>query len=832
MNIIKFLIGSFAFALLLSCTLYNSNTFGEATSSKIQSFYKRFLQGTGDISLPPNSFSIGALFDVYYEFSPQESITMAIKFKVPNQYFSVGLGTSMFGSDIWVFDIINSEIQATDCVGIGHTVPPLDTDQGGQNNLQVLGFEITPSYSLIKFTRPLNTHDPNDQVISPGPTNIIWATGPATNMVYHGAARGAITVDLVKSSAPSTQTYGLGESATVYSNTIKWHSILNAVAWLILSDIAVIIVRLFRGRKFVIPIQIIHAVIMLIVIIMSVVVTALALKEFLADNGGSKTTGIKKQDFHYINGLVIFFLILVALLAGIVLLVLLSRHKKSQTATAVFKRMHQIFGYLLYLDAKANIITGVLLYDTNQWKIPVFIYLGVLLLVHIIVQLVISLSYKYSNLKFNPPSSITKSSLTKRQAELLTAINSGESREALMQKLKNMKWVILGNSIFDLTDWIHPGGNFIIQDCVGKEVGRYFYGNFALEGSRMKPHKHSAVAFAHLTSSYIGELTNYESILVSKESQKEMISEHHQKWKIVSIKPISDTVGQVCFESSKVHVKMFGTSLSWLGRHFRVSFNKRSSIARLYTTALALSEAHIYLRQNIYNYFDDVMAGNEAQHFKYNPDFSSYHPESLPLFIKNYKNLKKGLSRKIHKIDILHQKNDFRIEGPYGTGLEFTPSTTGSVCIICAGTGLLPFVDFLALFLWKNMYDLLKEKVGIEKAQEINVLDIPFDSFFNGLKVTFLGSFADESEVLGLDIIKKLAEISKRYGLNNFTAIMKGCSHEHISKVQERFTQDFFAKTLNLNEDKYLIVGPPRFSNDVLNNLSKLGVPKNKLTFI
>ena len=149
MNLRKTLVGAFAFAFLLAITFFK---FEETANSQIQSvkgFYKRFLQGTNDISLPANSFTIGSLFDVYYEFSPKDSITFAIKFNQPNQYFSIGLGTSMFGSDIWVFDIVGSEVQASDCVGTGHTTPPLDTDQGGQNNLKVLGSEVTSTYSLV-----------------------------------------------------------------------------------------------------------------------------------------------------------------------------------------------------------------------------------------------------------------------------------------------------------------------------------------------------------------------------------------------------------------------------------------------------------------------------------------------------------------------------------------------------------------------------------------------------------------------------------------------------------------------------------------------------------
>jgi len=756
---------------------------------------------------------------------------MAIKFNVPDQYFAIGFGSSMSGSDIWVFEIVNSAISASDRVGIGYTTPPLDTAQGGEDNLQVLGYEITSSYSLVKITRVLDTGDSNDAVISPGSTTLIWATASSPTLAYHGTSRGVTTVDFEEGTTSGSTVYGSGETVTNYSNTIKVHAIVNAIAWLILSDLAIFIVRLFRGRKLkigrvVIPIQMIHGLIMLMVIIMSVIVTALALKEFLHSYGSAKTTGVRRRDFHYLNGLVILFLILITLLSGIFALIFLARYKKDPSSRLIIKRVHQVLGYLLYLDAKANIITGVMLYDTKKWKLPVFIYLGVLLLAHILVQLVISLAYWFSNKEAGKPS---KYSMTSKQAALLAAINKGDSQESLIKNFPQIKWVILGNSVYDLTNWIHPGGNFIIQACVGREVGRYFYGGHALEGTKIKPHKHSAITLSQIKSCYIGEIVNYESILVSKDTPKEVVSTTSENpWKLISIKPVSDTVGQVCFSNSDFQVKNFGTSLSWLGRHFRISFNNNSSTARLYTTALALNEANIYLRQNMYNYFDDVMAGNTISAFKYDPNYLATQ-DCLPFFIKNYANFKKGLSRKIHQTEINGKLNDFRIEGPLGRGLEIDSE---NITMICAGTGILPLIDFLNIFLWKNMYEVMKDKAGVDQAKQINILNIPFETMLNGLQITFIGSFANENDFIGSDIIKKLAEISKRYNQNNFRAIIKGCSHEHITQLDKRLDRNLLTELVNANHDKYFVVGPPEFNNNTLQTLKKLGIQKQKIILV
>jgi len=772
----------------------------------------------------------------------------------------------MFGSDIWVFEVSGSKIKTTDCFGVGNTAPALDTDMGGKNNLEVLGYEVTPSYSLVKFTRALKTGDPNDVNIRNGSNPIIWATAPSSPMMsYHGPARGALTVHLRlveptpsdiqsagSASAPQPVVYGAGTDVKgTYDDTIQVHAIVNAVAWLILTDIGILVMRLLQGRKLsvgglVIPVQIIHAGIMLTAIIMSVVVTATALKEFLKDNPAGKTTGIKNRDIHYINGLVILGLITVTLLAGLLALILISIRKTKIDADFAIKakKFHIILGWLLYLDTKVNMITGALLYQESKWETPIYIYIGVVLALHLLVQFRISWSFIFANKRSSNVEKQRKLSLNRRQARLVAAINKGKPHEELLREFPGIYWVILGNKIYDLTYWIHPGGNNIIKAVCGREVGRFFYGNHALEDQSLKPHKHSAMTLSQIKSLEIGEITYCESVLLDPKGEKQVTTKSLNKdtWRIVSMKPITETVAMISFENDNYRVKNFGESLSWLGRHFHVSFNNEKSGVRLYTTAMALSDANIELRHMIFKYFDDILSlensvkqEEEMSFDEKNFEFYTTPQTSLPLFIKNYAQFPQGLSSKIHQVHIDDRKvNNFWVEGPLGRGLEMSPeSLKGHMVIICAGTGLLPLIDFLNVLLWKNMYDILKEKAGVEKAEKINILGLPFEKWMNGLDVTFMGSFADEKEVLGLDIIKKLAEISKRFGKNNFRAVMKGYGDENIERITERFSRDLFSKTIDVSkEERYFVCGPPTFNKQAVRNLAKLGVMKERIMLV
>ena len=787
----------------------------------------RMLQSTGDTTLPSNSFTISDLFEIYFEFDNTD-ITMAIQCNKPGQYFSIGFGSEMMmGSDMWVFQIQDNAITAGDYLGVGHRPPSLDTTAGGTNDLVLLGYEINSAYSLVKVKRALDTGDSNDVPIHQGTMDLIYATGAKPTMTYHGPTRGALKAPLIQGVS------GLVIEVSTSTGAENVHAILNIVAWGLLVDIAVVAVRLLRGTQFrlgrvVISAQMIHSALMWVVFIMSTTVTATLLNRKGAK--GITLTGNRGHDFHVINGLVMLFLSVISLTTGMSNFTIIKTPKKNAVTIRVqrFKLAHTVIGLTLYVFTKANIIVGCLFYDQGKWRIPVFIYLFVLLLIHLVLIKKYIDWKKYTNKAGAKP---LMGSLQKKHVALMTALNEGTAREKLLADFRGMKWVQLGNKVYDLTDWTHPGGNFVIEACVGQEIGRYFYGNYALEGTGMKPHKHSALVLNQIEKFYVGEIQDLESILLLKESKQEGKSCHQKKWRIVGTRSVSETVNQIDFVSQDFNVKTYGSSFSWLGRHFKVSFDRNDSSARLYTTALALTDANTMLRENAYKYFTEIMDGNLDAEFPTDTNTFQTAVDYLPLFMKKYP-FKKAFSKAVHEVDISGNENNFRVEGPIGRGLEITPKTYGTHTIICAGTGILPFVDFLNLFLWKTMYQNIRIKAGIEQAKKMNVMNVPFDDYLNGVKINFIGAFANEREILGLDIIKKLAEISNKYQLNNFTAIINGYSDQYILGTKEFFTQEFLNKHVGLTEDKYYIVGPPMMNAQVHEGLVNLGVNKRKILLV
>jgi len=137
-----------------------------------------FTAAVGDISLPKLSLSVTPYFHIFYEVdSTASNITIAVRLDKPNQYFALGFGSSMTNSDMWIFEIVNGAVVASDSWSTKHAPPAKDTTlDGGRDDIYVLGYEVTESFTTVKVTRALKTSDKWDTVIDIKTTPLIWST--------------------------------------------------------------------------------------------------------------------------------------------------------------------------------------------------------------------------------------------------------------------------------------------------------------------------------------------------------------------------------------------------------------------------------------------------------------------------------------------------------------------------------------------------------------------------------------------------------------------------------------------------------------------------------
>ena len=84
-------------------------------------------------------------------------------------------------------------------------------------------------------------------------------------------------------------------------------------------------------------------------------------------------------------------------------------------------------------------------------------------------------------------------------------LNNRTSRAEINNQVK-LRWCLLNNSVYDLSEFLHPGGEYIIEQCNGREVGRFLFGAYCLENLNMDPYKHSIYAINYLEKNFVGEI--------------------------------------------------------------------------------------------------------------------------------------------------------------------------------------------------------------------------------------------------------------------------------------------------------------------------------------
>ncbi len=66
------------------------------------------------------------------------------------------------------------------------------------------------------------------------------------------------------------------------------------------------------------------------------------------------------------------------------------------------------------------------------------------------------------------------------------------------QRIRNREMlIVLDNLVLKVDEFVsaHPGGKFVIQHCVGRDISKFFFGGYSLENSQSsKGHNHSNFA--------------------------------------------------------------------------------------------------------------------------------------------------------------------------------------------------------------------------------------------------------------------------------------------------------------------------------------------------
>jgi cytochrome b involved in lipid metabolism len=112
------------------------------------------------------------------------------------------------------------------------------------------------------------------------------------------------------------------------------------------------------------------------------------------------------------------------------------------------------------------------------------------------------------------------------------------TREEFDQRIdEGEELVVLDDMILDVSEFKseHPGGRFLIEHNVGRDVSKYFYGGYTLEqGTGLIPHRHTNTARTIVNGLVVGRLIEKAQTFNARISATQVIN-HFSKTFIMRI---------------------------------------------------------------------------------------------------------------------------------------------------------------------------------------------------------------------------------------------------------------------------------------------------------
>ena len=182
---------------------------------------------------------------LFWTFNFNSTITMAFRWN-SGGFMALGFGNSMSGMDVISAEIANNQINIYDRWSNSHSMPSLDRDIGGKNDVFLQNFILSDAkgFAIVKFNRALNTADGYDYIIQQKYESFSFAFSSQKTMDFHGSNLYYFSFNFFE---------GIEEQAAITeaekSPLIKAHGIGLLIAWSFLVDIGLIVIRYFKNFK-------------------------------------------------------------------------------------------------------------------------------------------------------------------------------------------------------------------------------------------------------------------------------------------------------------------------------------------------------------------------------------------------------------------------------------------------------------------------------------------------------------------------------------------------------------------------------------------------------
>lgn len=302
-------------------------------------------------------------------------------------------------------------------------------------------------------------------------------------------------------------------------------------------------------------------------------------------------------------------------------------------------------------------------------------------------------------------------------------------------------------------------------------------------------------------------------------------------WTIKSKTILSRSIMKLDFYNPNVSVSNYMKGVKWIGRHFSISLADKKNSMRIYTTVLCFTKFNTDFRNHLINYYKSLTDNKpfQTELLTIDEKFSN----TLPFIVKKYSHSSNSFS------SLLHDSTDqiFDLKGPFGLGLEINEKTTGNIVIICCGTGILPFVDFLDYLLKKSIYNILNKLFGKEAAEKGNPFKENYNaSFGERINVKLFAAFKDQEEFEYLNFLQTLYEINLKYGLKYFNMCLRFGDSSQMPGIPTTFSyfdKQFLLKNLKANEvDRIFICGNHTMNISLAKICKELNIGADKIMIV
>ena len=152
-----------------------------------------------------------------------------------------------------------------------------------------------------------------------------------------------------------------------------------------------------------------------------------------------------------------------------------------RTQTMLYiKLAHRLLGWGLLVLTNINIVLG-LQFTESRFRNVIYVQYAMLIFVLCFLEIVYRFRRKLTRLDIDV------------EQRKMYAMSPNEFR-LMVQRGK--KWALYNEFVVNVEPVlnVHPGGRFLIEKHIGREIGKYLYGSYAVEGN-CKPHVHSKFAF-------------------------------------------------------------------------------------------------------------------------------------------------------------------------------------------------------------------------------------------------------------------------------------------------------------------------------------------------